>query len=370
MEAAGIRAAAWVVGKALSPLSGGVLESWAASNKLGSNIEALKTELLRAQAVLNIAGGREIHNPALAKMLDKLRQLAYGAEDVLDELDYFRIQDELDGTYHAADEHPAGCVRNLAHNAGHTAKACVNKLKCSHAASRQDPNKSGKQGCLSGLRFCGGQREIGSSSRSTPNKVSKHFSCFSSSPSVDHEAQTDMTRNDPPKLTFDRVEMSRKILDVTDQLKPVCANVRDILSLEPQNSSGIATQNIAISRPMSTELIIEPKLYGRESHKKIIVDEIVNSECRGLTVLPIVGPGGIGKTTFTQHIYEQMKSDFQVSIWICVSLNFDANRLTKKIVEKIPPVGNENKNCSDQELIEQRLKGKRVLLILDDVWKH
>ncbi|VAH52159.1 unnamed protein product [Triticum turgidum subsp. durum] len=373
MEAAGIRAAAWVVGKALSPLSDGVLESWVASNMLGSNIEALKMELLRAQAVLNIAGGREIQNPALAEMLDKLRELAYGADDVLDEIDYFRIQDELDGTHHAADEHPAGCVRNLAQNAGHTAKACANKLKCSRAASREDNDKSGKQGCLSGLRFCGGQREIGSSSRSTTNKVGKHFSCFSSSPSVDHDDQTNMTLDDPlqtPKLTFDRVEMSRKILDVTEQLKPVCANVHDILSLEPQNSSGITTKNIAMSRPMSTPLIIEPKLYGRDSHQKIIVDEIVNSECRGLTVLPIVGPGGIGKTTFTQHIYEQMKSHFQVSIWICVSLDFNANRLTKEIVEKIPPVGNEKENCSDQELIEQRLKGKRVLLILDDVWTH
>ncbi|KAI4964674.1 hypothetical protein ZWY2020_059992, partial [Hordeum vulgare] len=29
----------------------------------------------------------------------RLRALAYGADDVLDELDYFRIQDELNGTF-------------------------------------------------------------------------------------------------------------------------------------------------------------------------------------------------------------------------------------------------------------------------------
>ena len=35
----------------------------------------------------------------------KMTKASATAEDVLDELDYFCIQDELDGTYHAADVH-------------------------------------------------------------------------------------------------------------------------------------------------------------------------------------------------------------------------------------------------------------------------
>ena len=75
METAGIRAATWVVGKALSPLSGGVLEAWGASSMLGFNMEELKMQLLYAQAMLNNVRGREIHNPALGELLDKLPDL-------------------------------------------------------------------------------------------------------------------------------------------------------------------------------------------------------------------------------------------------------------------------------------------------------
>ncbi|KAM0868363.1 hypothetical protein ACQ4PT_041357 [Festuca glaucescens] len=402
METAGIRAAISVLGKALSPLSGGMLEAWASSTKLGFNIEALKLELLEAEGMLNNTRGREIHNTALAELLDRLQQLAYGANDVLDELDYFRIQDELDGTYHAADSHASGYVQDLALNVRHTARACVNKLKfpvCSRAARGGDPDKQDdgtKQGCLSGLRPCGRRGDIGSSPQlpadhlgvqearggcmpKAANNVGKHFSCFSL-PSVDHDATTAMVKNpkrigeneplQTPKLKFDRVGMSKKILDIIDQLKPLCARVSNILSLELLSSSRTPTQDIAMNRPKTTPQIIEPKLYGRDSHKKIVADEIVNAKCCELTVLPIVGPGGIGKTTFTQHVYEQMKSHFEVSIWICVSLYFNANKLAEHIVKKIPQVSNENKNCSDEELIEQRLKGKRILLVLDDVWKY
>ena len=97
MEFAAVSAARWVLSKALGPVTDGLLEAWVASAGLGPNVETLKMELLYAQGMLENAQGREIRSPALKELLLKLQQLAYGADDVLDELDYFRIQDELDG---------------------------------------------------------------------------------------------------------------------------------------------------------------------------------------------------------------------------------------------------------------------------------
>jgi len=94
MATAMVSAAFSLVGKALAPLTDGLLKDWAASVKIGDNVEALEQELLAVQALLEHTVGKEIvDNSALKKMLLKLKDLGYDADDVLDELDYFRIQD-------------------------------------------------------------------------------------------------------------------------------------------------------------------------------------------------------------------------------------------------------------------------------------
>jgi hypothetical protein len=116
MEIAAISAARSVLGRALSPVTGGLLESWTTSSELGPNVQELKMELLYAQGMLNNVRGRKLRNRALEHLLLELRNIAYDADDVLDELEYFRIQDELDGTYETTDAKDRGCqlrINNL-----------------------------------------------------------------------------------------------------------------------------------------------------------------------------------------------------------------------------------------------------------------
>jgi hypothetical protein len=91
MATAMVSVAISVVGKALAPLTDGLLKDWAASVKLGDNVRDIELELLSVKALLEPTLGREIDNSALKELLLRLQGLTYDADDVLDELDYFRI---------------------------------------------------------------------------------------------------------------------------------------------------------------------------------------------------------------------------------------------------------------------------------------
>lgn len=149
-----------------------------------------------------------------------------------------------------------------------------------------------------------------------------------------------------PKLEFDRVDLSRRMRLIVEQLQPVSAKVATILNLELLGSSHTAPSIARIPRT-TTSNIVEPTLYGREPAKKRITDSITHDKYSGkdLTILPIVGPGGIGKTTLVQHIYhsQEVQKHFQVKVWICVSQNFIVSKLIEEIEKALPGVEGEKK---------------------------
>ncbi|KAM0886340.1 hypothetical protein ACQ4PT_029745 [Festuca glaucescens] len=171
MESAAIRGAGWVVGKALSPLSGGLVEAWAATTELEPNIKALNMELLNAQAILHGARRREIDNPALVDLLQMLRGLGYLAEDVLDELDYFRIQDELEDTFETVDK--SGLVRDVRH----AASAAAKQLCCAYCTSTARGSDEATCKCV-----C----RLASRARTTAHAFGKRLLCSSPLSVPDH----------------------------------------------------------------------------------------------------------------------------------------------------------------------------------------
>ena len=125
--------------------------------------------------------------------------------------------------------------------------------------------------------------------------------------------------------------------------------------------------------PNMTDNYVNIASDSRAKEKKEIVDALLGQgDNVGLTVLPVVGMGGMGKTTLAQLVYHDsaIQKHFQVQIWVCVSENFDVDSLFETIVKEAEENGCQMTGGSTMEKFKSAVSGKKYLLVLDDVWNR
>ena len=176
---------------------------------------------------------------------------------------------------------------------------------------------------------------------------------------------------DLSSIKFD-VNMPSKIEGINTRLQKILTDKKELELIK--NTEGRRTRTIR-PRPHTTSRVNEGHTYGRDEDKKAIVKLLLESGDAQLSVIPIVGMGGLGKTTLAQLVYrdDEVSSYFDLKAWVCVSGDFDIVRLTKEILHSVDT----SESCHDnnnleslQGKLEEKLSGKKFLLILDDVWNE
>ncbi|MFS8030643.1 putative virus X resistance protein-like, coiled-coil [Helianthus anomalus] len=115
----------------------------------------------------------------------------------------------------------------------------------------------------------------------------------------------------------------------------------------------------------------EDKIVGFAVETREILDTLVGDQ-KKLDVISIVGMGGLGKTTLAKRAYydSYVTYHFYIRGWITVSQTYQKLDLLLSLCNSLsiePGTGEKNigKLC---ELIYKRLKGKRYLIVIDDIW--
>ncbi|KAK1685427.1 hypothetical protein QYE76_046275 [Lolium multiflorum] len=323
----------WMVQSILSSFFTGQMEAWTREVGLAEDVEKLKFEMRKVEMVLAAAEGRRIDNKPLAQSLDDLKELIYDAEDVMDELDYYRLQQQIE-----------------------QGKDCGT------------PTGTNPEGSYV--------------SSSTPSSVFRSVrnatSQISSWISYGKRKREEEGPAHNTKLTFEiKQDISERIGGIVNLLHIIGNSVQGALQLEI--SRPIATssdsQNTARNARMTTSVSIENKVYGRDAERDKIIELLINGGSSDLNVVPVVGIGGVGKTTLARYVYhdKRIKDHFYQQMWVCVSTNFNEVRLTREILEHVCKDTQEYENISNFDVLQQillkNIRNKRFLLVLDDMWE-
>nr|XP_034888604.1 putative disease resistance protein RGA1 [Populus alba] len=163
-----------------------------------------------------------------------------------------------------------------------------------------------------------------------------------------------------------RQRMAHKLKNVREKL--------DAIAKERQNfhltEGAVEMEADSFVQRQTWSSVNESEIYGRGKEKEELINMLLTTS-GDLPIHAIRGMGGLGKTTLVQLVFneESVKQHFSLRIWVCVSTDFDLRRLTRAIIESI-----DGTSCDLQELdplqrcLQQKLNGKKFLLVLDDVW--
>ncbi|KAG4396199.1 hypothetical protein GLYMA_19G135350v4 [Glycine max] len=177
-----------------------------------------------------------------------------------------------------------------------------------------------------------------------------------------------------------RSKMAQKIKDVSKRLDKVAAD-RHKFGLRTIDVDTRVVHRRDTSR-MTHSRVSDSDVIGREHDKEKIIELLMqqnpNDDDKSLSVIPIVGIGGLGKTTLAQFVFNDKRIDecFSLKMWVYVSDDFDINQLIIKIINSVnvadAPLPQQNLNMVDLEQLQNQLRnklaGQKFLLVLDDVW--
>ncbi|KAJ1687314.1 hypothetical protein LUZ63_018704 [Rhynchospora breviuscula] len=120
------------------------------------------------------------------------------------------------------------------------------------------------------------------------------------------------------------------------------------------------------------------EVIGREEDRKYIVELLQenipesSSNAKCYSVIAIWGMGGSGKTTLAQYVCEYVKEAnyFDLVIWTHVSKKFSVRAIWERIWESAFKESCPNFSSPEglQSKLEEKLRGQKFLLVLDDAW--
>ncbi|KAK3405650.1 hypothetical protein EUGRSUZ_K01879 [Eucalyptus grandis] len=171
------------------------------------------------------------------------------------------------------------------------------------------------------------------------------------------------------RLIF-RDKLSHKVKEINERLSKISYDKSQFdLNLESTDDDMAHMK----SQEVTYSYVHESDVIGRDADKKKIIEMLMQpTDDKNLSVIPIVGMGGLGKTDLAKLVYydRSVQAKFELRLWVWVSKDFDLKKIIERIIEGA--TGHWLSNLDIEQLrpcLQETIKDKTFLLVLDDVWR-
>ncbi|KAH6831898.1 hypothetical protein C2S53_012773 [Perilla frutescens var. hirtella] len=159
------------------------------------------------------------------------------------------------------------------------------------------------------------------------------------------------------------------LLEVTQELDSAMKRVVELME-EKKISSGSSSSGAAFFPDPTYKNVV----VGIDEDLLQLKDRLTGMQSQQLEIVPIVGMGGIGKTTLARNLYNDplIVSHFEFRAWTTLSQDYNVRGILLGLLRRPDEkLSNELIECQDNELKEilhKRLYCRRYMIVLDDIW--
>ncbi|KAJ0976390.1 hypothetical protein J5N97_018355 [Dioscorea zingiberensis] len=193
------------------------------------------------------------------------------------------------------------------------------------------------------------------------------------------EKRLRLSSSESLKLPLD--DMVKRISSLIKQINSMYSDMNGLSKGISSNEIYDPKNHLMENKRVTTSSTNETKIYCRDHQTKNLIKVLLErpNVNGNISVVPILGMGGIGKTTLAQFAFNnpEIENYFDKKVWVFVSNHFDRFRITKEIVESLStdasskfPYGTTNLDSLEAELKSRLTGNKKFLLVLDDVWSY
>ncbi|XP_044510827.1 putative disease resistance protein RGA4 [Mangifera indica] len=168
------------------------------------------------------------------------------------------------------------------------------------------------------------------------------------------------------------VKMGHKIKEIREKLDHIAADKIKYHFIDRPNENVMQAEKM--EREQTHSFVRVEEVIGRDEDRNLIVGLLLDSNVtENVSVVPIVGIGGLGKTTLAQIVYndERIRKHFEIRMWVCVSNVFNVKIIVQKILQSATHAKYDDLEMERlQAHLRKEIDGRKYLLVLDDVWNE